>query len=103
MKKVTVYFRDESGAVLVADSSGRIVEDLQPMTLLYLSCMAEDGGRRESNGYNVAARAGMEFYTPERLEDWGRRMTLLRMTWAPDALTGMSRWAIQTSQAASRS
>jgi len=68
VKKVNVGFADEYGAVLVADSQGRIVEDLQPMTVLYLSCVAEQGGRRESGGYNVAGRAGLEFYTPERLD-----------------------------------
>jgi TldD protein len=68
VKKVTVYFRDESGAVLLADSQGRIIEDAQPMTLLYVSCLAEDKGRREQGGYNVAGRAGFEFYEPERLD-----------------------------------
>jgi TldD protein len=68
IRKVNVYLRDEAGAVLVADSSGRIVEDEQPMTLLYLSVLAEQDGRREQNGYNVAGRAGFEFYTPERLD-----------------------------------
>jgi TldD protein len=68
IKKVNIYLRDESGVVLVADSSGRIVEDRQPMTLLYLSVLAEQGGRREQNGYNVAGRAGFDFYTPDRLE-----------------------------------
>ncbi len=68
VRKVNVFLRDESGVVLLADSSGRIVEDRQPMTLLYLSVLAEQGGRREQNGYNVAGRAGFEFYTPERLE-----------------------------------
>ena len=68
VKKVTVYFRDESGAVLLADSQGRIVEDVQPMTLLYVSCLAEDKGRREQGGYNVAGRAGFEFYAPDRLD-----------------------------------
>jgi TldD protein len=68
VRKVNVYLRDESGAILVADSSGRIAEDVQPMTLLALSVLAEDGDRREQNGYNVAGRAGLEFYTPERLE-----------------------------------
>ena len=42
------------GAVLVADSTGRISEDIQPMTLLGVSCVAEQNGRREQNGYNVA-------------------------------------------------
>jgi TldD protein len=68
VKKVTVAFADEHGAVLVADTQGRIVEDLQPMTSLYLSCVAEQGGRRETSSYNVAGRAGLEYYTPERLE-----------------------------------
>jgi TldD protein len=66
VKKVNVHFRDEAGAVLLADSDGRIVEDLQPMTLLYVSCVAEQGGRREQGGYNVAGRAGFEFYSPDR-------------------------------------
>ncbi len=68
VKKVTVYFRDESGAVLLADSQGRLVEDLQPMTLLYVSCVAEEKGRREQGGYNVAGRAGFEFYEADRLD-----------------------------------
>ncbi len=68
VRKVNVYLRDEAGAILVADSSGRIVEDAQPMTLLFLSLLAEDGGRREQNGANVAGRAGFEFYSPERLD-----------------------------------
>jgi len=68
VRKVNLYLRDEAGAILVAGSDGRIVEDRQPMTLLYLSVLAEDGGRREQNGYNVAGRAGFEFYTPDRLD-----------------------------------
>jgi TldD protein len=68
IRKVNLHLRDESGVVLVADSDGRIVEDAQPMTVLSLSVLAEQDGRREQNGYNVAGRAGFEFYTPERLE-----------------------------------
>jgi TldD protein len=68
IRKVNVYLRDEAGAILVADSSGRLVEDEQPMTLLGLSVLAEQNGRREQNGYNVAGRAGFEYYTPDRLD-----------------------------------
>jgi TldD protein len=68
IKKVNAHFRDESSVVLIADSRGRVVEDRQPMTLLSLSCVAEQDGRREQNGYNVAARAGFDFYTTERLD-----------------------------------
>jgi TldD protein len=89
VKKVTVYFRDEAGAVLVADSQGRIVEDVQPMTLLYVSCLAEQGGRREQGGYNVAGRTGFDFYSPERLDRVVReavaRTTILFEAGAPPA------------------
>ena len=56
-------FSDEHGAVLIADSTGRIVEDLQPMTSLYLSCVAEQNGKREQNAYGVAGRAGLDYYS----------------------------------------
>ncbi|HEU4384862.1 MAG TPA: metallopeptidase TldD-related protein [Anaeromyxobacteraceae bacterium] len=68
VRKVNVHFADESSAILLADSQGRLVEDLQPMTLLAVSVVLEDGRRRESNGYNVAGRAGFEFYTQDRLD-----------------------------------
>jgi TldD protein len=68
VKKVTIGFNDEASAILLADSNGRIIEDLQPMTTLYVSCVAEQNGRREQNGYNVAGRTGLDFYSPERIE-----------------------------------
>jgi TldD protein len=68
IKKVNAHLRDESGVVLIADSRGRLIEDRQPMTLLSLSCVAEQDGRREQNGYNVAARAGFEYYGQDRLD-----------------------------------
>jgi len=68
MKKVRVFFIDQSKAILIATSDGRIVEDLQPMTILYLTCVAEKDGRREENYGNVAARDGIGFYTEDRLD-----------------------------------
>jgi TldD protein len=38
------------------------------MTSLGLSCVAEQDGKRESNGYNVSARADLSYYSPERLD-----------------------------------
>ncbi len=67
IKKVSVVMGDEYGAVLIADSEGRILEDLQPMTRLSLSIVAEQNGKRESNGYNVAARDGFDFYGDDRV------------------------------------
>ncbi|MFO0585859.1 MAG: metallopeptidase TldD-related protein [Anaeromyxobacter sp.] len=81
VKKVTVSFGDEAGAVLIADSAGRIAEDVQPMTRTVVSCIAEQDGKREQGYYNVAARSGPEFYTKERLDrlvsEAVRRTTIL--------------------------
>jgi TldD protein len=68
VKKVNVTFADEASVVMIADSTGRIVEDAQPMTLLYLSCVAEQDGKREQNTYGVAGRSDIGFYTPEKLD-----------------------------------
>jgi TldD protein len=68
IKKARIFFIDESSAILMATSDGRIVEDLQPMTLCYLTCVAEQEGRREDNFGAVAARDDISFYTPERLD-----------------------------------
>jgi len=81
VRKVNVHLHDETGAMLVADSSGRVVEDLQPMALLSVSVLAERGGRREQNGYNVAGRAGRDFYSKDRIdrlvsEAWARTAIL---------------------------
>jgi len=67
IKKVSLSISDEYGAVLIADSSGRLVEDVQPMTSLSLGCVAEHKGRREQNGYNVAGRSGFDYYSDARL------------------------------------
>ncbi len=68
IKKVRVSLNDEHGAVMVVDSEGRVFEDIVPNTMLNASCTAEHKGRLETNGYSVAARRGMEFYTDARLE-----------------------------------
>jgi TldD protein len=68
VKKATVWFSDESNAILVADSAGRLTEDFQPLTDLRLSLVVEKDGRRESNGYSTSGRAGFEFYDDARLD-----------------------------------
>ena len=68
VKKVSLGFTDQGSVMLVADSTGRIVEDAQPMTTMYLSVVAEQDGRLENNSINRAARADIGYYTPERLD-----------------------------------
>ncbi len=69
VQKINISYRDEDSTVVVLDSDGRLVEDHQPMTVTYISCVAEDKGRRESNYYGLAGRAGLEFFTDVRLEN----------------------------------
>jgi TldD protein len=68
VKKVNINFMDQSGVILIADSNGRIVEDAQPMTSIYLSAVAEQDGRRENNSVNRASRGDISYYTPQRLD-----------------------------------
>jgi len=68
IKKVSVRFSDSSSVILIADSLGRLVEDIQPMTSLGLSCVAEEKGKRESGDYGVAGRADLGYYSRERLD-----------------------------------
>lgn len=68
VKKVSLGFMDQGSVILIADSNGKIVEDAQPMTSLYLSVVAEQDGKRENNSVNRAARADMTYYTPDRLD-----------------------------------
>ncbi len=68
VRKVSVSYVDSDGAMLLVDSDGRVVFDRQPMARLAVSCTAERDGRRESNGHNLAAREGFEFFTPERIQ-----------------------------------
>ncbi len=77
--KVQVGFGDSSGAVLIVDSDGNMSFDHQPMTRISVSCTAQDGDNRETNGYNIAGREGFEFFTDDRvnfLTDAAARRTL---------------------------
>ena len=86
--KVQVGMGHSDGAILVVESTGAVHFDRQPMTRLSMSCTAQSGDQRESNAYNLAAREGFEFVTPERLhtlreEAVSRTLFLFDATVAP--------------------
>lgn len=66
--KNRIWFSDSSSYVLIANSKGQIVCDYRPMTSIRVSCTAEQNGARESNGFNLAARDGIEFFTGDNVE-----------------------------------
>ena len=67
--KSRLSFYDNISYILVATSEGTLHTDYQPMTGLTVTCIAEQNGRRESNGYNLSARQDVRFFTPERLDE----------------------------------
>ncbi|MEE9555487.1 MAG: TldD/PmbA family protein [candidate division Zixibacteria bacterium] len=69
--KSKVWFNDESSYILIANSEGKIVCDYQPQTRVSASCTAEQNGKRENNGFNLAGRQGIEFFTPDRVNRIG--------------------------------
>ncbi|HEX7152445.1 MAG TPA: TldD/PmbA family protein [Thermoanaerobaculia bacterium] len=73
VKKVSLGFQDQGSVILIADSNGRLVEDVQPMTSMYLSIVAEQDGKRENNSVNLAARSDMGYYTKDRLDAMVKR------------------------------
>lgn len=64
--KASVGLSDSTRRIYIASSDGIRIEDYQPMASLRASCVAEAGGRRERNGFNLAGRQGMEFFTQEQ-------------------------------------
>ena len=64
IKLVEVFLQDSAKVVLIVRPDGRLFEDWRPMTAAYLRCTAEDKGVRESATYNVAGRAGLEYFDP---------------------------------------
>ncbi len=67
--KTQVYFGDSNDYVLIATSDGRIVYDYRPQTRIFAVCNAEENGRRENNYDMLGGRMGIEYYTPESLEN----------------------------------
>ena len=61
--RVTVFLGDETSRILIANSEGRLVEDDQPMAIMYLTCAAMDGGRVESANDGISSRDGLDFFT----------------------------------------
>ncbi|MEL6188730.1 MAG: TldD/PmbA family protein, partial [Myxococcota bacterium] len=68
LRRVQQRFLAGQKNIMVVDSDGRVSVDSQPMTRIYMTVVMEKDGETQSNSYNLAAREGMGFYTPERQE-----------------------------------
>jgi len=60
--RVETYMADASKIVMIVRPDGRLIEDWRPMTQGHVRVTAGQGSVRESSGFNVAGRAGLEYY-----------------------------------------
>ena len=65
--KTRVSFSNSTSYILIATSEGRAVFDYRPLCRVSVSCIGEQGTRREQNGFDLSGRQGIEFLTPENM------------------------------------
>ncbi|MCP9438848.1 MAG: metalloprotease TldD [Nitrospira sp.] len=62
IKNVMASFNTEYKVVVVATSEGTLVADVQPLSRLQISCIAEEDGNRQIGSFGGGGRVGFEFY-----------------------------------------
>ena len=66
--KVTVVFHDQQKRILVITSDGTKAEDLQPLSYLGATVVAEKNGKRERSSWEYGGRSEFSYFTPELVE-----------------------------------
>ena len=62
IKNVMASFNTEYKVVLVATSDGTLIGDVQPLSRLQVTCIAEESGQRQAGSFGGGGRVGFEFY-----------------------------------------
>jgi TldD protein len=65
IKNVLASFNTEHKIVIVASSDGLIVGDVQPLSRLQVTCIAEENGNRQMGTFGGGGRVGFNFYFEE--------------------------------------
>ena len=63
--KVMASFNTEHKVVMVATSDGLLVGDVQPLSRLQVTCIAEEGQNRQIGSFGGGGRVGFSFYQEE--------------------------------------
>ena len=63
--KVMASFNSEQKVIMVATSEGLMVGDVQPLSRLQVTCIAEEGTNRQVGSYGGGGRIGFSFYQEE--------------------------------------
>ncbi|HEY5647866.1 MAG TPA: metalloprotease TldD [Nitrospiria bacterium] len=92
IKKVMASFASEHKVVLVANSEGRVVGDIQPLSRLNVTCIAEENGERQTGSFGGGGRVEYSYFLEEdRFEAYAKeavRQAILNLS-ARDAPAGM--------------
>jgi len=90
--KVMASFASEQKAILVVTSEGRIVGDIQPLSRLNVTCIAEENGNRQVGSFGGGGRVAYSFFLENRrFETYVKeaaRQAILNLS-AVDAPAGM--------------
>ncbi|MFQ5990910.1 MAG: metalloprotease TldD [Nitrospiraceae bacterium] len=62
IKNVIASFNTEYKILVVATTEGLLTGDVQPLSRLQVSCIAEEGGNRQIGSFGGGGRVGFEFY-----------------------------------------
>jgi len=65
IKNVMASFSTEYKTVLIADSDGQVVGDVQPLSRLHVTCIAEEDGQRQIGAYGGGGRGEFAFFLEE--------------------------------------
>jgi TldD protein len=66
IKNVFISLASEHKIVLVASSQGWVVGDVQPLTRLNITCIAEEEGNRQVGSYGGGGRVDFNFFTEKK-------------------------------------
>ncbi|MCA9473055.1 MAG: metalloprotease TldD [Nitrospirales bacterium] len=92
ISKVMASFSTEQKAVIVANSDGQIVGDIQPLSRLQVTCIAEEGQNHQVGSYGGGGRVEFSYYFEnDRAEEFAReaaRQAILNLQ-AVDAPAGV--------------
>jgi TldD protein len=90
--KVMASFNTEHKVIMVATTDGLLVGDVQPLSRLQVTCIAEEGTNRQVGSYGGGGRVGFSFYLEQdRAREYAReaaRQAILNLS-AVDAPAGV--------------
>lgn len=69
VRKANINFSDTTGRILIVTSDGLAVEDYQPGAYLGAQVVAEQDGRREKNGFDLAGRRDIQSFDDASVEE----------------------------------